>query len=203
VIDSCLEDLRQAREEPVDLPRREPPLAELGGDAYESRSEAQRAWRQGGRPSNADRNSDGKVCEGLSSSGGSRSGNSSGSSDGTAKTTDCERRGEPVAVTYSRAEYPNISDHISDAQRKGYPRVMRVNRVGTDERRDELLEGIPTRRDFQRDEYPPALGRTDSTARAASVRLVPSGENSSSGASLGAQLADYCDGTRFRFELTP
>jgi hypothetical protein len=31
------------------------------------------------------------------------------------------------------------------------------------------------------------------------VRYVPSGENRSHGASLGNQLSDFCNGTRFRY----
>jgi hypothetical protein len=36
---------------------------------------------------------------------------------------------------------------------------MVVNRKGADARRDRLLEGIPIRAGFDRDEYPAAVGR--------------------------------------------
>jgi hypothetical protein len=49
---------------------------------------------------------------------------------------------------------------------------------------------------MDRDEYPPAVGR--SSVRA-SVRYVPSSENRSHGATLGIKLRRYCDGTRFRY----
>jgi hypothetical protein len=69
-------------------------------------------------------------------------------------------------------------------------------------------EGIPTRAGFDRDEYPPAVGRgkgprlesgRNPRGWKADVRYVRSSENRSHGASLGAQLEPYCDGTRFRY----
>jgi hypothetical protein len=41
--------------------------------------------------------------------------------------------------------------------------------------------------------------RLDDHTAADLVRYVPSSENRSHGASLGAQLQDFCDGTRFRY----
>jgi hypothetical protein len=80
---------------------------------------------------------------------------------------------------------------------------MRIEREGAAQRRDVLLEGIPTRDGMDRDEYPPAVGRTSSTAGDASVRYVPSSENRSHGSDLGNQLSSYCDGARFRMKVTP
>jgi hypothetical protein len=60
---------------------------------------------------------------------------------------------------------------------------------------------------WDRDEDPPAIGRgrgkgleRDRNPRGwrADVRYVRSNANRSHGASLGAELEDFCDGTRFR-----
>jgi hypothetical protein len=83
-----------------------------------------------------------------------------------------------------------------------------VNRPGADERRERLLRDVPTRDGFDRDEYPPAVGRgrgpglergRNPRGWKADVRHVPSSENRSHGASLGAQLERFCNGTRFRY----
>jgi hypothetical protein len=83
-----------------------------------------------------------------------------------------------------------------------------LNRRGADERRERLMRDIPTRDGFDRDEYPPAVGRgrgpglergRDPRGWKADVRYVPSSENRSHGASLGNRLADFCNGTRFRY----
>ena len=41
----------------------------------------------------------------------------------------------------------------------GRPRILVVNRPHADDRRDRLLEDVPTRPGFDRDEYPLAVGR--------------------------------------------
>ena len=89
---------------------------------------------------------------------------------------------------------------------------MVLNRKGTDARRDRLLEGIPTKAGFDRDEYPAAVGRgrANGTSRGlirginpvgwlADVLYVPSSENRSHGSSLGAKLRRFCNGTKFRY----
>ena len=162
-----------------------------GCKAFSEQAQAQQAWETAGRPAGADGDSDGRVCETLGSSADRRG--------GTSRTTGCKRPEKPIRVTFSRSKYPNIVAHIKESWREGFPRVLRINRDGTDDRRDALLEGVPTRRGYDRDEAPAAVLR--STVRA-SVRYVPSSENRSAGSSLGSQLAPYCDGTRVRYRCT-
>lgn len=105
-----------------------------------------------------------------------------------------------MAIHFSRAEYPNIISHIKKSWRLGYRHVLRINRPGADERRDAALAGIPTKEGFDRDEAPAAVLRkrvkTD-------IAYVPSSENRSAGASLGAQIAPYCNGVRVRYRFDP
>jgi hypothetical protein len=91
---------------------------------------------------------------------------------------------------------------------KLWPVRLVLNRPGADARRERLLEDIPTRDGFDRDEYPPAVGRGKGAGLErgrnprgwkADVRYVASSENRSHGASLGAKLRDFCSGTRFRY----
>jgi hypothetical protein len=42
---------------------------------------------------------------------------------------------------------------------KGWPRTLVINRPGADARRDRLLESWDTKPGYDRDEYPPAVGR--------------------------------------------
>jgi len=78
-------------------------------------------------------------------------------------------------------------------------------------RRDRLLDeaGLPTRAGFDRDEYPPAVGRgrgpraltrgINPVGWRADVAYVRSGENRSHGSSLGGKLRRFCNGTKFRY----
>ena len=111
-------------------------------------------------------------------------------------------------LVFSASKYPNIRRHFRGALRRGWPRRLVLNRPGADARRDRLLEDYPTREGQDRDEYPPAVGRgkgkglergRNPRGWKADVRYVPSSENRSHGASLGAKLQDFCDGTRFRY----
>ena len=92
---------------------------------------------------------------------------------------------------------------------------MVLNRKGTDARRDRLLEPIPTKAGFDRDEYPAAVGRGKPNGKQrglirginpigwlADVQYVPSSENRSHGSSLGAKLRRFCDGTKFRYAFS-
>jgi hypothetical protein len=120
----------------------------------------------------------------------------------------CARPKAVQRLVFSADKYPNIRRHFRGALRRGWPRTLVLNRPGADARRDRLLEGIPTRAGFDRDEYPPAVGRgrgkglrrgTHPRGWKADVRYVRSSENRSHGASLGAKLSDFCNGTRFRY----
>ena len=109
---------------------------------------------------------------------------------------DCVRPEGVANISFSKTKYPNIRRHFRRAVREGWPRVLVLRRRGADERRDDLLEDVPTREGFDRDEYPPAVGRRRA---AADVAYVPSSENRSHGATLGIKLRRFCDGTRFRY----
>jgi hypothetical protein len=121
----------------------------------------------------------------------------------------CERPSGVQRVVFSAAAYPNIRRHFRRAvHRRGWPMVLIVSRRMADERRERLMRDVPTREGFDRDEYPPAVGRGRGPGLErgrhplgwrADVRHVPSSENRSHGASLGAQLAPFCDGVRFRY----
>jgi hypothetical protein len=83
------------------------------------------------------------------------------------------------------------------AGQRGWPRRLVVNRRGADARRERVLRDIPTREGFDRDEYPPAVGRgrgpglergRNPRSWKADVRYVPSSENRSHGATLGDRL---------------
>jgi hypothetical protein len=111
-------------------------------------------------------------------------------------------------LVFSADRCSNIRAHYRAAVRKGWPRIMVLNRPGADARGDRLLEAYPTRSGFDRDEHTAAVGRGKGKAPErgshprgwkADVAYVPSSENRSHGASLGAKLRDFCNGTRFRY----
>ena len=94
--------------------------------------------------------------------------------------------------------------------RAGWPRTLVLRRSGSDGRRNRLLRGIATKRGYDRDEYPPAVGRgkgaglmrgINPVGWLASVMYVPSSENRSHGSVMGAKLRRFCSGTRFMYSF--
>jgi hypothetical protein len=112
-----------------------------------------------------------------------------------------------VRVRFDDDRWPHIADHIRDAQRlrsRGrlrFRRVLHIDRAGADENRRQSLQGIPTRKGFDRDEYPPAVAREG--GKGADVRYVRSGENRSAGSYMGNELGSYCSKQRFRLLAVP
>jgi hypothetical protein len=114
----------------------------------------------------------------------------------------CRRVGRVVRVRFDDDRWPNIADHMRDAQRlrkRGrlrFPRVFHIDRAGADQNREQSLAGIPTKKGYDRDEYPPAVAREG--GKGAHVRYVRSGENRSAGSFMGNKLESYCSRQRFR-----
>lgn len=97
----------------------------------------------------------------------------------TATAAACSRQYHSISVTLDRSQYPYTTDHISDAIAAGEASLLHIDRPGTDQNRREALAGIPTKPGYDRDEYPPAV--SSEGGHGASVRYVPSGDESSPG----------------------
>ncbi len=157
-----------------------------------------------------DADGDGIYCEDLPCPCSTEAGGGAGAGGdhGSTEPGECTKPGGVQRIVFSKSEYPNIRRHFRAALRRGWPQRLIVNRPGADARRDRLLEDIATREGYDRDEYPPAVGRgkgkglehgRNPRGWKADVRYVESSENRSHGASLGNQLAGSCNGTRFRY----
>jgi hypothetical protein len=160
-----------------------------------------------------DSDGDGIYCESLPCPCSTTAGDDGGGQDpdGDQRPETMEGCVKPEGVqrlVFSATKYANMRAHFRAAVAEGWPRRLVLNRPGADARRDRLLQEIPTRYGFDRDEYPPAVGRgrgngltrgTNPRGWKADVRYVASSENRSHGAALGAKLRDLCDGTRFRY----
>jgi hypothetical protein len=110
-------------------------------------------------------------------------------------------------IGFSKTKYPTIRKHFLAAVAKGWPRILVINRPGASGRRDRLLADVPTRDGYDRDEYPPAVGRgkgfhvrgVNPRGWMADVAYVPSSENRSHGSTMGIKLKRFCNGTKFRY----
>ena len=162
---------------------------------YPNQAAAQRA------SDTRDADADGVYCESLPCpclKPGAGSSPDDQSSEPTPRSS-CRRIRRTVVVRLDDDRWPLTTDHILDAIRSGERRILHLDRRHADQHRAEATRGIPTRRGFDRDEYPPAFSREG--GRGADVRYVRSSDNRGAGASLGSQMRPYCNGQRFRVRV--
>ena len=67
--------------------------------------------------------------------------------------------GGHTAACVQRPRIPEHPQALPRSGQAGWARRLVLNRRGADARRDRLLENYPIRPGFDRDEYPPAVGR--------------------------------------------
>ncbi len=121
----------------------------------------------------------------------------------------CLRPAGVQSISFSGTRYAAVRRHYERALARGWPAVLVLNRAGAIERRERLMRGRSTREGYDRDEYPPAVGRgagrpalmqgAKPRGWKASVQLVPAAENRGHGSTLGIKLRRFCDGTLFRY----
>jgi hypothetical protein len=169
-----------------------------GCDSFDTQPEAQAYWESHGRPAVADRDGDGKVCEGLPAGQGG---------------DDCTKPRKTVTVRLSRRRYPEATLHFEVAWKQGVPRRYAIARGMADENRDAwdpfVEEGVDADGDGaedDRDEVPMAFtkegGRKAANGRSAShIAYVDASDNRGAGSTIGGRLRRYCNGTRFRVRL--
>lgn len=116
--------------------------------------------------------------------------------DQSCETCPCAR-----TVVISRSTAPQAAQHIVDAQAKGYPSVLTLDKEGTEARRYQALKGIPTVDGMDRDEYPPAVFLEGGAG--ASVRHIPLSDNRSAGAQMRNQLRGASEGCKITIAVGP
>jgi len=173
---------------------------------FSNQADAQRA------ANTRDADGDGVYCESLPcpclKRGGSKSTPTAAPNNPEAG---CAKPSGVQQIGFSATKYPNIRRHFLDAVHQGWPSILVIDRTGASSRRDRLLTGVATKAGYDRDEYPPAMGRgrgsegltrgADPVGWKASVMLVPSGENRSHGSVMGIKLRRFCSGTRFSYRF--
>ena len=110
-----------------------------------------------------------------------------------------------------RSRYPHSADHIEEAQQgeiwrgdastqgRPKPSILTIDRPGADDNRDDSLRGIATRPPDDRDEYPPAMYKEG--GKGASVKYIPSSDNTGSGSSMGSAVRGLPEGARVKIRV--
>ena len=97
-------------------------------------------------------------------------------------------------VEVSASKYPEGAAHVRDAQVAGQPKVLTVDRPGTDANRAAAQAGHPRTPGKDLDEYPPAMFREGGSG--ASVRPMTPAQNRGMGSCIGNQCRGVPDGSQ-------
>jgi hypothetical protein len=113
---------------------------------------------------------------------------------------------EPAAINQQAAgytlefpssRYPETGAHIRDAIAFGHSAVCTIDRDGAEENRKESLKGYPTKKGYDRDEWPMAMCAEGGAG--ADIRYITPSDNRGAGSWVSHQLEKYADGTKVRF----
>ncbi|MFJ5965691.1 sporulation protein [Bacillus sp. NPDC093026] len=100
-------------------------------------------------------------------------------------------------IHFPSDRYPETAKHIEEAIDEGHSSICTIDRANSDEQRDRSLHSIPTKRGYDRDEWPMAMCKEGGTG--ASVKYVSPSDNRGAGSWISHQLTDDRDGIRIKF----
>ena len=102
-----------------------------------------------------------------------------------------------VKLKFPTDKYPETARHIKNAIKKGASAVCTIDREGADENREESLKDIPTKRGYDRDEFPMAM--CEEGGAGADIEYISPSDNRGAGSWVSHQLSEYDDGTAVLF----
>lgn len=102
-----------------------------------------------------------------------------------------------VQLEFPADRYPETAKHIQDAIANGESATCTINRDQAEENRSKSLKGIPTKKGYDRDEWPMAM--CEEGGEGANIEYITPSDNRGAGSWVGNQLEDYADGTRVEF----
>ncbi|ASJ52945.1 DNA-entry nuclease [Brevibacillus formosus] len=97
-------------------------------------------------------------------------------------------------IVFPSDRYPETAKHIKEAIASGESAVCTIDRDGADENRTESLKGIPTKKGYDRDEWPMAMCAEGGAG--AHIKYITPSDNRGAGSWISNQLEDFPDGTK-------
>lgn len=101
------------------------------------------------------------------------------------------------SIHFPTDRFPKTAKHIKEAIEAGKSPVCTIDRDGADENRKASLNGIDTKKGFDRDEWPMAMCAEG--GENADIAYITPSDNRGAGAWVSNQLEDYPDGATVMF----
>ncbi|AYC54124.1 NucA/NucB deoxyribonuclease domain-containing protein [Bacillus velezensis] len=100
-------------------------------------------------------------------------------------------------IYFPADKYPETAKHIKTAIKEGHSKICTIDRDGADENREESLKDVPTKKGYDRDEWPMAMCQEGGAG--ADIEYIEPSDNRGAGSWVSHQLDDFPDGTRVLF----
>ncbi|MES5853284.1 DNA-entry nuclease [Bacillus cereus group sp. MG68] len=102
-------------------------------------------------------------------------------------------------LEFPKGRYPETGKHITDAIKEGHSEVCTIDRGGAADRRKLSLAPYPSKKGYDRDEWPMAMCKEG--GKGAHIEYISPADNRGAGSWVGNKLDKYPDGTRVKFEV--
>lgn len=102
-----------------------------------------------------------------------------------------------VKLEFPVGKYPETGQHMKDAIQTGASPVCTIDREDAAEHRKESLDGVPTKKGYDRDEWPMAMCAEGGSG--ANIEYITPKDNRGAGSWVSHPLEGYPDGTRVEF----
>ncbi|OJE32539.1 DNA-entry nuclease [Bacillus thuringiensis] len=102
-------------------------------------------------------------------------------------------------LEFPKERYPETGKHITDAIKEGHSEVCTIDRGGAADRRKLSLAPYPSKKGYDRDEWPMAMCKEG--GKGAHIEYISPADNRGAGSWVGNKLDKYLDGTRVKFEV--
>ncbi|MGG3652551.1 NucA/NucB deoxyribonuclease domain-containing protein [Bacillus pseudomycoides] len=99
-------------------------------------------------------------------------------------------------LEFPSSKYPETSAHIKEAIEKGETDICTIDRKGAAERRKQSLANVPTKKGYDRDEFPMAVCAEGGTG--ADIKYIKPSDNRGAGSYVGNKLEKFQDGTKVK-----
>ncbi len=86
---------------------------------------------------------------------------------------------------------------LGDAIAAGHSAICTIDRDGAEENRKESLKGYPTKKGYDRDEWPMAMCAEGGAG--ADIRYITPSDNREAGSWVSHRLENFADGTKVKF----
>jgi hypothetical protein len=99
-------------------------------------------------------------------------------------------------LEFPSSKYPETGAHIKEAIEKGKTDICTIDRKGAADRRKQSLANVPTKKGYDRDEYPLAMCKEGGGG--ADIKYIKPSDNRGAGSYIGNKVEKLPDGAKFK-----